>query len=137
MRHYDNNCQLIYLYENLKLSRDSKKDGRTDYGFVTYSSKDEAEKALNEFDSSRYFQTKLTLEYAKKLYNWANDIKKSGSNYTDNVAHIRSRYMHWYDKEYKWKNKDKAFANMIVEFKVKALVPLEYGSKITGRWAES
>lgn len=52
---------------NLKLSRDSKKDGRTDYGFVTYSSKDEAEKALNEFDSSRYFQTKLTLEYAKKL----------------------------------------------------------------------
>ena len=73
-------------------------------------------------------------EYAKKLYNWANDIKKSGSNYTDNVAHIRSRYMHWYDKEYKWKNKDKAFANMIVEFKVKALVPLEYGSKITGRF---
>ena len=48
-------------------ARDSKKDGRTDYGFVTYSSKDEAEKALNEFDSSRYFQTKLTLEYAKKL----------------------------------------------------------------------
>lgn len=52
---------------NLKLSRDSKKNDRTDYGFVTYSSKEEAEKALNEFDSSRYFQSKLTLEYAKKL----------------------------------------------------------------------
>ncbi len=73
-------------------------------------------------------------EYAKKLYNWANDIKKSGSNYTDNIAHIRSRYMHWSDKDYKWKNKDRAFANMIVEFKVRALVPLEYGSKITGRF---
>ena len=72
-------------------------------------------------------------EYAKKLYNWANDIKKSGSNYTDNIPHIRSRYMHWSDPDYKWKNKDRAFANMIIEFKVRALVPLEYGSKITGR----
>lgn len=73
-------------------------------------------------------------EYAKRLYQWANDIKKSGSNYTDNVSHIRSRYMHWSDPEYKWKNKDRAFANMIIEFKVRALVPLEYGSKITGRF---
>lgn len=73
-------------------------------------------------------------EYARKLYNWANDIKKSGSNYTDNIPHIRSRYMHWNDPNYKWKNKERAFANMIIEFKVQALVPLEYGSKITGRF---
>ena len=73
-------------------------------------------------------------EYARKLYRWADDIKKSGSNYTDNITHIRSRYMHWNDKEYKWKNKDRAFANMIIQFKVRALVPLEYGSKITGRF---
>ena len=68
------------------------------------------------------------------MYRWADDIKKSGSNYTDNVSHIRSRYMHWNDREYKWKNKDRAFANMIIQFKVRALVPLEYGSKITGRF---
>ena len=73
-------------------------------------------------------------EYARKLYRWADDIKKSGSKYTDNITHIRSRYMHWNDKEYKWKNKDRAFANMIIQFKVRALVPLEYGSKITGRF---
>ena len=73
-------------------------------------------------------------EYARKLYRWADDIKKSGSNYTDNISHIRSRYMHWNDREYKWKNKDRAFANMIIQFKVRALVPLEYGSKITGRF---
>ena len=73
-------------------------------------------------------------EYARKLYRWADDIKKSGSNYTDNISHIRSRYMYWNNKEYKWKNKDRAFANMIIQFKVRALVPLEYGSKITGRF---
>lgn len=73
-------------------------------------------------------------EYARKLYRWADGIKKSGSKYTDNITHIRSRYMHWNDKEYKWKNKDRAFANMIIQFKVRALVPLEYGSKITGRF---
>ena len=73
-------------------------------------------------------------DYARKLYRWADDIKKSGSKYTDNITHIRSRYMHWNDKEYKWKNKDRAFANMIIQFKVRALVPLEYGSKITGRF---
>lgn len=73
-------------------------------------------------------------EYALKVYHWADEIKKSGSNYTDNVTHIRARYLHWTDPEYKWKNKERAFANMIIEFKVHALVPLEYGSKITGRY---
>lgn len=73
-------------------------------------------------------------EYAQHLYDWADKIKSSGSNYTDNIPHIKSRYMHWNDKNYKWKLKDRAFANMVIEFKVKALVPLEYGSKITGRF---
>lgn len=73
-------------------------------------------------------------EYAKRLYRWADEIKKSGSKYTDNVSHMRSRYMHWADPEYKWKNKDRAFANLLVEFKVKSVMGLEYGSKLAGRF---
>lgn len=73
-------------------------------------------------------------QYATRMYRWADDIKKSGSKYTENVSFIRSRYMHWNDPEYKWKNKDRAFANMMIQFKVRAVVPLEYGSKLTGRY---
>ncbi len=73
-------------------------------------------------------------EYAKKMIRWCNEIKSSGSSYTENVSFYRSKYLHYNDKEYRWKNKDRAFANMVIEFKVKAIVPLEYGSKLTGRY---
>lgn len=73
-------------------------------------------------------------QYATKMYRWADDIKKSGSKFTENVSFFRSRYMHWNDPDYKWKMKDRAFANMVIQFKVRAVVPLEYGSKITGRY---
>lgn len=72
--------------------------------------------------------------YAKRIFEWADTIKKSGSHYTDNVTFYRAKYRQWNNPEYSWTNKDRAFANLLVEFKVKAVVSLEYGSKITGRY---
>lgn len=76
-------------------------------------------------------------QYATKMYLWADQIKKSGSKYSDNIPFFRSKYRHWNDRDYRWKLKDKAFNNMIIRFKVKAVVPLEYGSKITGRYGRA
>ncbi len=75
-------------------------------------------------------------EYADDIYEWATKIKESGSNYTDNVTYLRSKYKHYNDDEYKWKNRDKEFSNLIVEFKVKSKVELEPGSKLTGRYGD-
>lgn len=72
--------------------------------------------------------------YADEIYAWATKIKKSGANYTDNIPYLRSKYMYFNDPEYKWKNKDKVFGNIIVEFKVRSTVSLDSGSKLSGRF---
>lgn len=75
--------------------------------------------------------------YAEKILDWTTEIKFSGSKYTDNVSYFRSRYKNFNNPEYKWKNKDKAFSNLIVEFKVKSIVGLDAGSKLSGRFGET
>ena len=75
--------------------------------------------------------------YASEILHWASVIKESGSNYTENVSYCKSRYQHFNDPEFKWKSKEnKAFSNMIVEFKVKSVVGLDAGSKIAGRYGD-
>ena len=63
-----------------------------------------------------------------------NEIKHSGSNYTQNVSYYLQKYKRWNDKNYKWKNQDSVFAHVILEFKVKSIVSLELGAKLTGRF---
>lgn len=99
---------------------------------IFYNGSDEFPKSIFYQQLRQYFLAGK--QYATKMYRWADDIKKSGSKFTENVSYFRSRYMHWNDPDYQWKNKDRAFANMLIRFKVKAVVPLEYGSKLTGRY---
>jgi len=74
--------------------------------------------------------------YAERIYAWTKRIKKSGSNYTDNVSYFKSYYQHFNDPEYKWRHKDKTFSNMLLEFKVKAVIGLDSGSKMAGRYGD-
>lgn len=74
---------VLSLYGNivqLKLSRDLNKDGRRDYGFVTYSSPSEAKRALSEFQSKNYFSSEITLQYAKKITSIISHRKKVQTN---------------------------------------------------------
>jgi hypothetical protein len=71
--------------------------------------------------------------YADRIYEWTRRIKNSGSKFTQNVTFFKSKYQNFNNPEYKWKNKDKAFNHLMVEFKVKSIVGLDPGSKITGR----
>lgn len=73
-------------------------------------------------------------QYAENILAICNEIKSSGSKYSDNVSYYRSRYLHYNDSTYKWKNQDSVFSHIILEFKVKSIVGLELGSKITGRF---
>ena len=75
-------------------------------------------------------------KYADNVSSWARRIKKSGSRYTENVSYLLSRYQHVTDREYKWKYKDREFSNILVEFKVVAVVSLQEGFKIVGRYGD-
>lgn len=72
--------------------------------------------------------------YADTVFHWCNQIKQSGSHYTKNVSYFRAKYKHYTDPEYKWKNKDRAFNHIVLEFKVKSITGLDLGSKLTGRF---
>ena len=94
-----------------------------------------------EFPTTLFYQQlkyyyECGCKYADKMYGWASRIKKSGSKYTEIVTFYRSKYQLWTDPDYKWKNKDRAFSNIVVEFKVRSIVSLEAGSKLTGRYGD-
>lgn len=63
--------------KKMKLSRDFENKSRSDYGFITYSTEDEAKSAINEFDYKDYFQVPLKVHYAKKLTAAVNHKKRN------------------------------------------------------------
>lgn len=90
----------------------------------------------NDFFKQLKYYYDCGCRYADAILKAATEIKGCGSKYTDNVALMRKRYKHWNDPEYKWKLKDKAFANMVVEFKTKTVVVPKEGCKIVGRYGD-
>lgn len=88
----------------------------------------------NLFYQQLYRYYKDNCVYADAVLEVCNRIKESGSNYTQNVSYYRSKFLHWNDPEYKWRNKDKTFGNIILEMKVKSKVGLDLGSKLSGRF---
>ena len=112
---------------------------------VYYTSKDSVIYDINvyyngeeEFPENKFYsQLKRyyvgNCEYARKVYHACHEIINSGSKFSTNVSYYAFKYCHWNDPQYQWKAKDKAFNNIIVEFKVKSEISLENGSKIAGR----
>lgn len=88
----------------------------------------------NKFNQQLHHYYQDGCRYAQEVLDWCNAIKQSGASYTPNVSHYRSRYLHWNDPEYKWKNKDKVFNHAVLEFRVKSVVDLNLGGKLSGRW---
>lgn len=137
-----NNDHLLYDFQkkNMKDSTETDSEYFVSKGAEIYDI-DVYYNGQGEFPKSVFFnQIRGYYEdgcaYARKVYLIADEIKRSGSNYTQNITYFRSKYIHYNDKEYKWKNKDRAFANMLITFKVKAVVPLEFGSKLAGRFGD-
>lgn len=73
-------------------------------------------------------------EYAQQVADWTKKIKESGSNYTDDIPHYKTKYQHYNNPEYKWEDNGKAFSNMIIKFHVYSISNLQMGSKLSGRY---
>ncbi len=52
---------------NIRLARDMENAGRTDYGFVTYSTEEEAARAIRGFNWKEYFDSPINVQYARKI----------------------------------------------------------------------
>lgn len=95
----------------------------------------------DEFPNNIFYQQlkkyyDMECEYADMVSAMCEEIEESGANYTPQVSYIHAKYQHFTDREYKWKDKDRAFANLVVVFKTIAVVDLEEGFKLTGRYGD-
>ncbi len=82
----------------------------------------------------RYYD--MECAYADAVSKMCQEIENSGSHYTQQVSYINAKYKRFTDPEYKWKDKDRAFANLVVVFRTIAVVDLEEGFKLTGRYGD-
>lgn len=72
--------------------------------------------------------------YAKEITKACKEIKNSGSKYTKNVGHMKSRYQHYNDPDIPWESKEgKEFGNIIINFHTKTDISIQEGYKLTGR----
>lgn len=79
--------------------------------------------------------------YADRLTLAARKIKdkckaNSRYHYTSHIPQIISKYQHVSDPEWKWKYKDREFSNILVTFKTYAIVSLQAGYKLVGRYGD-
>jgi len=103
------------------------------YDINVYSNRDEELPDTPFYNQVKFYQQQCSV-YAEKITDWCKKIKKSGSKYTPEIPFLKSIYQRYNDPEYKWEYKEKNFANILIEFKVKADVSLHEGFKLVGRW---
>lgn len=80
-------------------------------------------------------------DYADRLAVTARRIKEqckanSKLHYTKNIPFIISKYQHVSNPEYKWTYKDREFGHILVTFKTYAVVSLQAGYKLVGRYGD-
>lgn len=67
------------------------------------------------------------------LYDECLRIIESGENYSRDIRYWFQRSANILDPDFKWRDDDSIFSNMIIEFTVKKEAALDTGSKVTGR----
>lgn len=103
------------------------------YDINVFSNREEEMPDNPFYEQIKYYHEKCSV-YAEAITEWCKRIKNSGSKYTSEIPYLKSIYQKYNDPEYKWEYKEKNFANVLIEFKVKADLGLHEGFKLVGRW---
>lgn len=79
--------------------------------------------------------------YADRVTKAAKEIKEKCKrnpryHYTKNIPYLISKFQHVSDPDYKWKFKDREFSNILISFKTFAIVSLQAGYKLVGRYGD-
>ena len=99
-------------------------------------------KPIDEIPNTQYNEQVLKYlknqqRYHNELLETCEEIVKSGSGYSDDVGYIYGRMQQLADPNYVWKNNnDNEFSNFMIDIKVIRDVPINIGSKTTGRYGD-
>lgn len=74
--------------------------------------------------------------YWTEIRNICETIANSGSKYDDDIGFLLGRARNYLNPDYRWKDNDSVFNNMIMEISVQRDVPLNIGYKISGRYGK-
>lgn len=81
------------------------------------------------------------IQYLKNQKRYWTEIKEvcqkiadSGATYDDDIGYLLGRAKNYLNPNYKWKDNDSVFSNIIMEISVQRDVPLNVGYKVTGRY---
>lgn len=72
--------------------------------------------------------------YWTEIRDICQEIVDSGYEYDDDIGFLLGRAENYLDPDYKWKDNDSIFNNIIMEISVERDVPLNVGYKVTGRF---
>lgn len=96
-------------------------------------------KTIDEIENSS-FNTKI-IEYLKMqrqyyqdLYDACKAVIDSGSKYSNDISYYYKRAKNFLDPDFKWREDDSIFSNLIIEFVIARTSNLSVGQKITGRY---
>ena len=74
--------------------------------------------------------------YWSEIRDTCKEIQESGSKYDDDIGFLLCRAENYLNPDYRWKDNDSIFNNMIMEITVQRDVPLNIGYKISGRYGK-
>ena len=72
--------------------------------------------------------------YWTEILDVCQEIADSGCEYDDDIGFLLGRAKNYLNPDYKWKDNDSVFNNIIMEISVQRDVPLNVGYKVTGRY---
>ena len=98
-------------------------------------------KKIDEIPNTQYNKQILRYlknqeRYHKELLEMCEKIANSGSQYSDDIGYIYGRMKQLADPNYVWKNNESEFSNYMIDIKVIRDVPINIGSKATGRYGD-
>lgn len=73
-------------------------------------------------------------EYYKKLRETCREIMDSGKKYTHEIEHMYNRAGEYLNDEYKWKDRENQFSNLVIDFHVCRKVDARVGQKFSARY---
>lgn len=98
-------------------------------------------KQIEEIPDTVYNQQVLyylrnQLRYQEESLKICEEIVASGSKYSDDIGYMTARLRHILDPDYIWRNNDSEYSNFMIDIKLVRKIPINIGSKITGRYGD-
>ena len=73
-------------------------------------------------------------KYNQEIVDTCEEIFKTGYKVSSEIKHLYARAKQYLNTEYKGKEGDGVFSNLVIEITVRKVIPLQIGQKITGRY---